>query len=89
MPKVSRFQYLAAVLALFVLYPAAPLFGQADAPPERSAPQSNEDTSTQDDQSQPLSTFKSGVDVVQLFFNVKDKRGALIPNLPRNDFQLL
>jgi len=89
MPKVSRFQYLAAVLALFVLYPAAPLFGQADAPPERSAPQSNDDTSTQDDQSQPLSTFKTGVDVVQLFFNVKDKRGALIPNLPRNDFQLL
>src|SRR3954468_22541184 len=89
MPKVSRFQYLAAVLALFVLYPAAPLFGQADAPPERSAPQSNDDTSTQDDQGQPLSTFKTGVDVVQLFFNVKDKRGALIPNLPKNDFQLL
>ena len=89
MPKVSRFQYLAAVLALFVVYPAAPLFGQADAPPERSAPQSNDDTSTQDDQSQPLSTFKTGVDVVQLFFNVKDKRGALIPNLPKNDFQLL
>jgi VWFA-related protein len=89
MPKVSRFQCLAAVLALLVVAPATSLYGQADAPPERSAPQSNDDTSTQDDQSRPLSTFKTGVDVVQLFFNVKDKRGALIPKLPKNDFQLL
>jgi VWFA-related protein len=89
MSKVPRFQCLAALLALLVVLPAGSLFGQADAPPERSAPQSNDDTSTQDDQSQPLSTFKTGVDVVQLFFNVKDKRGALIPNLPKNDFQLL
>ena len=83
MSKVPRFQCLAALLALLVVLPAGSLFGQADAPPERSAPQSNADTSTQDDQSQPLSTFKTGVDVVQLFFNVKDKRGALIPNLPK------
>jgi VWFA-related protein len=27
--------------------------------------------------------------VVQLFFNVKDKHGALIPNLTRNDFEVL
>jgi VWFA-related protein len=90
MPKVTRFQHLAAVLAILVAFPTVSLQGQADAPPERSAsPQSNDQSSDRDDQSQPLSTFKTGVDVVQLFFNVKDKKGALIPNLRKEDFQLL
>jgi VWFA-related protein len=34
-------------------------------------------------------TFTSNVNVVNLFFNVKDKKGALIPNLTKNDFQVL
>ncbi len=34
-------------------------------------------------------TFTSNVNVVNLFFNVKDKRGALIPNLKKEDFQVL
>jgi VWFA-related protein len=88
MLKVSRFQHLAAVLAVIVMFSSASLFGQADAPPERSAPQGNDSSSAQDDQSEPVTTFKGGVDVVQLFFNVKDKRGALIPNLKKEDFQL-
>lgn len=33
-------------------------------------------------------TLKVNVDVVQLFFNVKDKKGGLIPSLTKNDFQL-
>jgi VWFA-related protein len=43
-----------------------------------------------DDQSQdePVQTFKVGVEVVQLFFNVKDKHGALIPNLNKENFDL-
>ena len=40
------------------------------------------------DQSEPTETLKVNVNVVQLFFNVKDKRGALIPNLTKNDFQV-
>jgi VWFA-related protein len=32
--------------------------------------------------------LKVNVNVVQLFFNVKDKRGALIPNLTKDDFQI-
>jgi VWFA-related protein len=35
-----------------------------------------------------LPTFKSQVNVVNLFFNVKDKHGALIPNLAKTDFQV-
>jgi len=40
-----------------------------------------------DDQS--TETLKVNVDVVQLFFNVKDKRGALIPNLPKDNFEII
>jgi VWFA-related protein len=36
----------------------------------------------------PAAIFKSNVDVVQLFFNVKDKHGALIPNLTKDSFDI-
>src|SRR6185312_10398752 len=36
-----------------------------------------------------LQTFKAQVNVVNLFFNVKDKHGMLIPNLTKNDFEVL
>ena len=35
-----------------------------------------------------METLKVNVDVVQLFFNVKDKRGALIPSLGKDAFQI-
>jgi VWFA-related protein len=40
-------------------------------------------------QDQSVETLKVRVNVVQLFFNVKDKKGALIPNQTKNDFDLL
>jgi VWFA-related protein len=40
------------------------------------------------DQNQPMTTLKVNVDVVQLFFNVKDKKGGLIPSLTKDDFQV-
>lgn len=46
-----------------------------------AAPQQNQD--------QELPTFKSEVNVVNLFFNVKDKKGLLIPGLTKNDFEVL
>src|ERR1700719_5403847 len=36
----------------------------------------------------PSETLKVNVNVVQLFFNVKDKHGALIPNLTKDDFEV-
>jgi VWFA-related protein len=36
-----------------------------------------------------LPTFKSQVNVVNLFFNVKDKHGTLMPNLAKDDFTVL
>ncbi len=52
---------------------------QASAPPD----------SGHQDQDQSAETLKVNVNVVQLFFNVKDKKGALIPSLTKNDFQIL
>lgn len=43
----------------------------------------------QNQQDENLPTFKSNVNVVNLFFNVKDKKGALIPNLTKDDFEVL
>jgi VWFA-related protein len=42
--------------------------------------------SQSDDQS--METLKVNVNVVQLFYNVKDKKGGLIANLGKDDFQL-
>ncbi len=39
-------------------------------------------------QDQPVTTLKVNVQVVNVYFNVKDKRGALIPNLKKEDFQV-
>jgi VWFA-related protein len=41
-----------------------------------------------DESQQPTETLKVSVNVVNLFFNVKDKHGALIPNLAKDDFQV-
>jgi len=41
------------------------------------------------DNDEPVTTFKARADVVQLFFNVKDKKGGLIPNLPKENFDVL
>jgi VWFA-related protein len=41
-----------------------------------------------DDSQGPTETLKVNVNVVQLFFNVKDKHGALIPNLTKDDFEI-
>jgi VWFA-related protein len=37
---------------------------------------------------QPVTTFKANTNLVQLFFNVKDKKGGLIANLPKENFQI-
>jgi VWFA-related protein len=48
-----------------------------------------QDAQTPADQDQSMETLKVRVNVVQLFFNVKDKKGALIPNQKKDDFEIL
>ncbi|HWY56648.1 MAG TPA: VWA domain-containing protein [Terriglobales bacterium] len=82
MPKACSPSVL-RVAVLLLLFP-----GLSAAGAQQSA--SSPDQSRQDqDQDQSATTLKVNVNVVQLFFNVKDKRGALIPNLTKNDFQIL
>jgi VWFA-related protein len=55
-------------------------------PPPQSQPgQSSSDTPKDDE---PVTTFKAGVNVVQLFFNVKDKKNGLIPDQTKDNFEV-
>ena len=56
---------------------------QKPAPPRKPA-----DAQKPEDQEGPAETLKVSVNVVGLFYNVKDKHGALIPNLTKNDFEV-
>lgn len=60
------------------------LMAQSQTP---SAPPSQQSQEAPIDDS--LQTFKAQVNVVNLFFNVKDKHGMLIPNLTKTDFEVL
>lgn len=40
------------------------------------------------DEDQTVTTLRVDVNLVNLFFNVKDRRGALVPALTRDDFQI-
>jgi VWFA-related protein len=54
-----------------------------------AVPQTTSDAQDQKpEENQSVGTFKVSVDVVNIFFNVKDKHGLLIPNLTRNDFEV-
>ncbi len=57
---------------------------QQTAPP----PDQPQDQASDQSQDQSMATLKVNVDVVQLFFNVKDKKNGLIPNLTKDDFEV-
>ena len=88
-----------AFLLLTLLIASAPRAQQIPAPPIPRMPQpppqsqpSEGPSESQQDQEKDrdaAATFKVGVNVVQLFFNVKDKKGALIPNQTKDNFQVL
>jgi len=58
------------------------------APQKPAPPQKPADAQKPEDQEGPAETLKVSVNVVGLFYNVKDKHGALIPNLTKNDFEV-
>jgi VWFA-related protein len=60
---------------LFTLLLALPVTGQT--------------SSQQTDQQGNLPTFRKNVNVVNVFFTVKDHHGALVPNLNKDQFQVL
>src|SRR4030081_958629 len=86
--KLLSFSLFGCVLALLAVAPivlAQTGSSPAQAPAQKSDPK-NEPPS---DQQGPTETLKVNVKVVQLFFNVKDKKGALIPKQTKDDFEIL
>jgi VWFA-related protein len=83
---MSRSSTVPALRALLFMLLLA---GLVAASAQQSAPPQDQDQNHPDqDQDQSAATLKINVNVVQLFFNVKDKKGALIPSLAKNDFQI-
>ncbi len=90
---LKRFLFSWALAPLLLVFlSAGPLLSQdvqmvPDSQDRESANKAQKDKDK--DQEVPVATFKANVDVVQLFFNVKDKKGGLIPNLPKDNFEVL
>jgi VWFA-related protein len=92
-PAAATILFFLAALAVAALSAAAqgpnssaPAASQAAA--QTPAAQKPADAQKPEDQT-PAETLKLSVNVVGLFFNVKDKHGALIPNLTKEDFEVL
>ena len=81
-----------AIVALAALSVGVPftIAQQPTSQPSTSQPSTGQKPEDQksDDTQQSTETLKINVNVVQLFFNVKDKHGALIPNLTKGDFDI-
>ena len=84
--KICRLAHVLA-LALAVPFIAQTSIAQ-NSTPSASASQAPDSNSNGQSQDQSVETLKVNVEVVQLFFNIKDKHGALIPNLNKTDFDL-
>ncbi len=90
MPK-PHFPLTSALAVTLVLSLSA--YAQKQQAPASNAPTSDSSiyhapSQEQTAQGEPTETLKVNVEVVQLFFNVKDKHGALIPNLTKDDFDI-
>jgi VWFA-related protein len=76
---------LALSLAASSAFAQQPAGQSSNQSPDQQSGQQSKDAQQQE----PSETLKVNVNVVQLFFNVKDKHGALIPNLTKEDFDIL
>src|SRR5215472_16475212 len=81
-----RFRISLLVLVLLMAAPFA-LFAQ-EAPSPDGAPVSTAPDTTPIE-ANPAATLKVNVNLVSLYFTVHDKRGALMPNLKKDDCSIL
>ncbi|HEY1676901.1 MAG TPA: VWA domain-containing protein [Candidatus Sulfotelmatobacter sp.] len=77
---------LSLLLSTFVVVPYA--LSQQPSQTQPAASDQKPSDQKSDESQKPTETLKVNVNVVQLFFNVKDKHGALIPNLTKADFDI-
>ena len=87
---LKRSVFLSAMLALIALagLTLAPVGRAQQSSAQAPASSSQQSSQQSDDDQKPTETLKVNVNVVSLFFNVKDKHGALIPNLTKTDFDV-
>jgi VWFA-related protein len=76
--KPVKFLSLALLAASLCSMAAAQLAPSTDAPPVSNAPAAPEEE-------KPIATLSVNVNLVTLFFTVKDKNGMLVPHLTRED----
>jgi VWFA-related protein len=80
---------LVSLLACALVWAAPFSMAQQNAAPASGQNQQPASTSQKSQDSQePTTTLKVNVNVVQLFFNVKEKHGGLVPNLKKDDFEI-
>jgi VWFA-related protein len=85
----SRFTSAFAVLLFVCVGWLIPLSAQVQMVPDQQDREAAEQAQRHQDDEQPVATFKAHTELVQLFFNVKDKKGGLIANLTKDDFEVL
>jgi len=84
MPKPTAFLPIIAMALSW----AAPVSVAQQPAAQQTSQNQQQGGQKSDDSQEPTTTLKVNVNVVQLFFNVKDKHGALIPNLTKDDFEI-
>src|ERR1700736_5368108 len=83
---MRRFLALSCLI-IAMARPAACLYAQS-APSPDAAPQGPAGDPNGNDDSAPVATFRQNVNLVSLYFNVRDKKNLLIPHLTRDDCQV-
>jgi VWFA-related protein len=88
--RVRRFAAVVSLLLISSVWLAAQSTVHDQAPPTSSVPPQTQDQQSQQPEAEESGqTFKAQVNVVSIFFNVKDHHGLLIPNLTKNDFDVI
>ncbi len=88
--RVRQFSLVLLMLSSFAVWMVAQSTVHDQAPPTSSVPpQTPDQQSQQPENDDAATTFKAQVNVVSVFFNVKDKHGLLIPGLTKNDFEVI
>src|SRR6185437_14922150 len=86
----SRYVQVLLTLLIFIAGTIHPYAQDVQMVPDQTDCDAAEKAQTHKDDTdqEPVATFKARTDLVQLFFNVKDKKGGLIPHLTKDEFEV-
>ncbi len=92
-PRLRPAKAAASIVFLLGALSGGAPFGMGQIPtipkaPQTQAPAGQKPEAQKPEEQQPEETLKVNVNVVGLFFNVKDKHGTLMPNLTKDDFSV-